>query len=437
VETSPDEWVIARGSPMQEFRMKEQRRLTREDLDRALPDRPGFVFFGAHITMANSKALELKGITRDTPDPPGGTIERDPSTGEPTGVLKERAQFIVKPRDPEVDQATLEHNIVAELQRCARRGVSLVHDIVVSAREIKAYMNLANQGRLPIRVRPIIRVIESKINKESLLDLGVQHGFGSDFLRLGGIKMSIDGGTTGRNAAFSQPLIGEEENKGIIRIEQDELDDTVWRYHEAGMRICTHAVGDIAHRMILSAYEKALQRLPRPDHRHRVEHLGNWLFTQEELEWAKRLEIIPMPNPSGLRYVGDIYKPLMGERMRLAYRFGSILRAGFPASFGSDAPGYYPCDPLRDIGTCVSRQTLAGDVISPDEAITVEQGLRAQTVNAAFVGFDEARLGRLEVGKLADITVLGEDPFQFPPERFEELPVDYTIVGGKVTYERS
>lgn len=434
--TPAGQWVVARGSPLQEFRMAEQRRLNRHDLDRALPDHPGYVTFGAHITMANSRALQARGITRDSPDPDGGVIERDPSTGEPTGVLKERAQYIVRVRDPGVSQQELEDNIVAELKRCRSRGVTSIHDIVVSAKEIKAYVNLSNAGRLPVRVQLLIRVIESKVSKESLLDLGFLHGFGDDFLKLGGIKMSIDGGTTGRNGAFSEPLIGESENKGIVRIEQDELDDTVWRYHEMGMRICTHAVGDIAHRMILSSYEKALAKLPRKDHRHRVEHLGNWLFTPEMLDWSKRLEIIPMPNASGLRHVGDIYKPLMGERMHWAYRFGTILREGFRTTLASDGPGSYPSDPLRDLGTAVSRKTLAGDVINPEEAITVEQGLRAQTANAAYVGFEEQRLGSLEVGKLADITVLGEDPFQFPPERFDELPVDLVVVDGKVAFSR-
>jgi hypothetical protein len=429
--TPPGEWVVARGSPLQEFRMAEQRRLNRHDLDRALPDHPGYVTFGAHITMANSRALEACGINRDTPDPDGGVIERDPSTGEPTGVLKERAQYLIRVRDPGVSQQQLEDNIVALLERCRARGVTSIHDIVVSAKEIKAYVNLANAGRLPVRVQLLIRVVESKVSKESLLDLGFLHGFGDDFLKLGGIKMSIDGGTTGRNGAFSEPLIGED-NKGIVRIEQDELDDAVWRYHEMGMRCCVHAVGDIAHRMILASYEKALARLPRKDHRHRVEHLGNWLFTPEVLEWCKRLEIIPMPNASGLRHVGDVYKPLMGERMRWAYRFGTILREGFKTTFASDGPGSYPSDPLRDLGTAVSRQTVSGQVINPEEAITVMQGLRAQTANAAYVGFDEQRLGSLEVGKLADITVLGADPFEFPPERFSELPVDLVVFDGRV-----
>ncbi len=416
--------------------MKEQRRLSRHDLDRAVPDHPCYVYFGAHITMANSRALAAGGIHRDTLDPEGGTIERDPATGEPTGVLKERAQFLVRARDPLATQQQREDGILHGLARCLRRGVTAIHDMIVSGQEINAYVKLAREGRLAVRVQLLIRVIESKVNKASLLDLGFVQGFGSDFLKLGGIKMSIDGGTTGRNGAFSEPLVGEPDNKGIIRIGQDERDDTVWRYHQMGMRICTHAVGDIAHRMILSSYEKALARLPRTDHRHRVEHRGNWLFTPDELEWARRLEILPMPNPTGLRYVGDIYKPLMGERMRWAYRFGTILRAGFRSAFSSDGPGSYPVDVLRDIGTCVTRRTLGGQVINPEEAISVEQGLRAQTANAAYVGFDEQRLGTLEVGKLADLVVLGEDLFQFPPERFEELPVDLTVVGGKLAIGR-
>jgi len=277
--TPAGEWVVARGSPLQEFRMKEQRRLSRHDLDRAVPDHPCYVYFGAHITMANSRALAAGGIHRDTLDPEGGTIERDPATGEPTGVLKERAQFLVRARDPLDTQQQREDGILHGLARCLRRGVTAIHDMIVSGQEINAYVKLARDGRLPVRVQLLIRVIESKVNKASLLDLGFVQGFGSDFLKLGGIKMSIDGGTTGRNGAFSEPLVGESDNKGIIRIGQDELDDTVWRYHQMGMRICTHAVGDIAHRMILSSYEKALARLPRTDHRHRVEHLGNWLFS--------------------------------------------------------------------------------------------------------------------------------------------------------------
>ena len=432
--TPAGEWIIARGSPIQELRLAEKRRLTRGDLDPVLPHHPAYVSFGAHITQANSMALAAAHITRETPDPPGGTIERDPITGEPTGVLKERAQYLLGDRLRPIGPAEYEDNIVALLESCRRRGATTIHDIVASGEEIRAYCKLASEGRLPIRVHLLVRVIESKIGKESLLDLGMTQNLGGDFLKLGGIKISIDGGTTGRNAAFSEPLIGDPGSTGIIRVDQAELDETVLRYHRMGMRICTHAVGDIAHTMALSAYEKALAVHPRPDHRHRVEHLGNWLFTPEELAWAQRLEVLPMPNPTGLRHVADLYAPLLGpERMKWSYRFGAIVRAGFRSSFPSDGPGGYPCDPLRDIGTMVSRRTVNGNTINADEAITMDQALRAQTINGAYVGFEEHRLGSIERGKLADLCVLGEDPYRFPAEDFVNLPVDLAVVDGAVT----
>jgi len=146
--------------------------------------------------------------------------------------------------------------------------------------EVQAYQLLARAGRLPVRVHMLIRVIESNFGKHSLLDLGLVHGLGSEWLQIGGIKMSIDGGFTGKNAAFSEPLAGDDDDHpGLIRITQDELDETVDLYHALGMRICTHAIGDIAMDMILDAYEKALTKRPRLDHRHRVEHMGNWMMT--------------------------------------------------------------------------------------------------------------------------------------------------------------
>ncbi|HEY0247649.1 MAG TPA: amidohydrolase [Gryllotalpicola sp.] len=430
--TPKGEWVVGRGSPIQELRLDERRRLTREDLDPVLPDHPAYVSFGAHVTQANSLALKEKGITRDTPEPAGGTIVKDPVTGEPTGVLLERAQFLVKEKRRHVPQEELEENVLRLLEECRRNGATTIHEIVASPAEVLAYVNLANKGLLPIRVQLIVRVIESEIDKEALLQLGVIQGMGSDMLKIGGIKMSVDGGTTGRNGAFSEPLT--DGSTGIIRIEQAELDDTVMRYHKMGMRICTHTVGDVAHAMTMKAYEKALTEFPRADHRHRIEHFGNWMFTQEKLDWATRFDVLPMPNPTGLRHVADIYEPLLGpERFADSYRFGTIIRAGFKSSFGSDGPGGYPIIPLRDVGTLVSRRTANGNVINASEAMTLDEALRAQTVNAAYAGFMEDKLGTIEAGKLADLVVLGEDPYEYPIEDFINLPVDAVVVDGVLT----
>jgi predicted amidohydrolase YtcJ len=437
IQCSPDEWIIATGSPMQDFRLAEHRLPTRDELDEVAPDNPSYVSFGAHVIVANSRALHEKGVTRDTESPQGGTVVKDES-GEPTGVLRERAQYFVKNRGTDVKQGELAEHVLRELERCAMRGVTTIHDIIVAPEEVQAYQQLARDGRLPVRVQMILRVIESQFSKESLLDLGFLHGFGSDYLRIGGVKMSIDGGFTGKNAAFSEPLSYHgDENPGLIRIAQDELDETVWRYHEMGMRCCVHAIGDIALDMILEAYEKALTRLPRADHRHRVEHFGNWMFTPERVARARKLGLIPVPNPSIYYFLGrQVVETLGPKRTEHAFPHRTQLEAGFPLSFGSDAPGYWPVDPFRDLGAAVARVTYDGLALSPEEAISLEQALRAQTATAAYLGFQEHRLGTLEPGKLADLAVLAEDPFHFEPDRFRELPFDLTITGGKVVYSR-
>lgn len=434
--TPPGEWIVARGSPLADFRLHERRLPTKEELDYAAPRNPMYISFGAHVIIANTLALRACGVTRDTPSPQGGTVVKDPVTGEPTGELRERAQFLVKRRDSAVDPETLAERIAVELEKCSHRGVTCIHDIVVTKEEVQAYQLLARAGRLPVRVHLLIRVIESNFNKHSLYDLGIVHGLGSEWLQIGGIKMSIDGGFTGKNAAFSEPIAGDDgHHEGLIRIKQDELDETVALYHTLGMRICTHAIGDIALDMALDAYEKALLTCPRQDHRHRVEHMGNWMMTPERVARAQRLGILPIANPPFLFFLGDPMVEMLQRRAtEQGFPFRTLWDAGFPLSFGSDSPGYYPVDPLRDLGTAVAHQTRSGQKITPGEALTIREALRSQTINAAYTGFQEQKCGSIEVGKLADMIVLGDDPLTFAPERFQELPVDITIAGGKVVH---
>jgi predicted amidohydrolase YtcJ len=434
--TTPGRWIVARGSPLADFRLRERRLPTRAELDAAAPRNPAYISFGAHVIIANTLALRERDITRDTPSPQGGTVVKDPSTGEPTGELRERAQFLVKRREGESDPDTLAERIAIELEKCSHRGVTSLHDIIITKEEVQAYQLLARSGRLPVRVQMLIRVIESNFSKHSLLDLGLVHGMGSEWLQIGGIKMSIDGGFTGKNAAFREPIAGDNaHHEGLIRITQDELDETVALYHALGMRICTHAIGDIAMDMILDAYEKALTERPRQDHRHRVEHLGNWMMPPERVARAKKLGILPIANPPFLFFFGDPMVEMLQRRAtEQGFPFRTLWDAGFPLSFGSDAPGYYPVDPLRDLGTAVAHQTLSGQSVSVGEALTRLEALRSQTINAAYTGFQEKTLGSLERGKLADIVVLGDDPLSFAPERFQELPVDITIVAGKIIH---
>jgi hypothetical protein len=434
--TPPGQWIVARGSPLADFRLHERRLPTKAELDAAAPRNPTYISFGAHVLIANTLALQERGVTRHTPSPQGGTVVKDPQTGEPTGELRERAQFLVKRKEGEINPTTLAERIAVELEKCSHRGVTSIHDIVITREEVQAYQLLARAGRLPVRVHMLIRVIESNFNKHSLLDLGLVHGLGSEWLQIGGIKMSIDGGFTGKNAAFREPIASDaDHHPGLIRIQQDELDETVERYHTLGMRICTHAIGDLAMDMILDAYEKALSKRPRVNHRHRVEHMGNWMMTPERVARARKLGILPIANPPFLFFLGDpVVEMLQRRASEQGFPFRTLWDAGFPLSFGSDSPGYYPVDPLRDLGTAVAHQTLSGQKVNAGEALTLQEALRSQTINAAYTGFQEQTLGSLEVGKLADLVVLGDDPLTFAPARFQELPVDVTIAGGKIVH---
>ena len=429
-------WIVAHGSPMQDFRLKEKRFPERHDLDRAVPDHPVSIAFGAHITIANSEALALAGIGRDSSDPAGGVIRRDPRSGEPTGELHERAQLILKKVAPEFNYLELKEGIVFALNQCLERGVTTIHDIVRSGEPIRAYQELLRDGRLHARVSLLPRVIESHIGSKGLIELGLNTGFGNEWLRIGGVKMSIDGGITGRNACFYEPYEDDPHNCGIIRIPQDELNETVLKCHQAGLRCCVHAIGDRAFDMALDAYENAIQKSPRKDHRHRIEHMGNWLSTPERMQRLVRSGIIAIPNISIGYYVGDAILDCVGEkRLAKAFPFRTLLKNGVTIAGGSDAPGYWPVDPLRDISACVSRKMRWGEVLVPEERISAAEAFAMHTTTAAFVGFEENVKGTLEVGKLADIAILAEDPFEIPAERIKDIRVEMTIVGGEVKYQ--
>jgi predicted amidohydrolase YtcJ len=429
-------WIVAHGSPMQDFRLKDKRFPDKRDLDGAVPDHPVSISFGAHITVGNSLALTAAKITRDTPDPAGGHIKHDPDTGEPTGELHERAQLILKKVAPEFNYLQLKDGIVFALNQCLERGVTTVHDIVRYAEPVRAYQEIYKEGRMHARVSILPRVIESMIESKSLIELGLITGFGNEWLRVGGVKMSIDGGITGRNACFYEPYEDDEHNYGIIRIQQDELNHTVTKCHEAGLRCCVHAIGDRAFDMALNAYENAIENSPRKDHRHRIEHMGNWLCTPERMRRMVRSGIVAIPNIAIGYYVGDAILDCVGEkRLTKAFPFRTLLKNNVIIAGGSDSPGYWPVDPLRDIAACVSRKMRWGEVWVPEERISVSEAFAMHTTTASWVGFEENEKGSLETGKLADIAVLAEDPYEIQAEKIKDLKVEMTLVGGEVKYQ--
>jgi hypothetical protein len=435
--------------------MAEKRLPTRSELDAVAPKHPVVLTFGAHVFIANSVALNLAKITKDTPDPEGGEIQRDPETGELTGKLLERAQLLVRAAiGPEIpvaysvktDYHHLKAGITFASQSALSRGVTSVHDMVMTNVAIRAYQELAEEDALPLRTSLLIRIIESPIKPESLLNLGFYSGFGNSMLRLGGVKMSIDGGITGKAAAFYDPYLPDEHDPahehecycGIIRIPTEELESTVDAYHRAGHRVCVHAIGDRAADMALAAFDAAITAHPRDDHRHRIEHFGNWALTPERIEKARRLGIVPVPNLSFMHSIMPPVRSFIGtDRLKGAFGLKTMLDAGLRVITGSDGPGFFPTDPLRDIGIATSRRTLEGDAVEPQEAISAVQALRMMTIDAAWSGFEEDEKGSIELGKLADFAILERNPLETAFEDIGSIEVDATLINGKFVFQRA
>jgi predicted amidohydrolase YtcJ len=429
-------WVAARGSPMQAQRLAEGRLPTRPELDMATPLHPAYVTFGAHVLVANSAAIAERGIGSKTLDPDRGVIERHPVTGELTGVFYERAGMLIKGPARRSDPAFLEEAVLFELERCLARGVTTIHDVVADPSELDAYRRLRRAGRLPARVAILVRVVQSGFDGRDVASWDLPDARHDGFLWPGGVKMSIDGGFTGGNAAFSEPIRGRA-GRALIRVVQSELDALVERYDGADMRVAVHAMGDLAVDMALTAYERRTRPGGLAARRHRIEHLGNWLCTPDRLARARRLGIVPVPNPSMHHYLAaEIASDLGPHRSKGAFDLVAIAQAGLPVVTGSDGPGYWPIDVLRDISVMASRRTRSGAIIGSAGSIGWEAALRAQTATAAWLGFREADLGCLKAGMSADLAILAMGAAEVAPDSLSLASVDMTIVDGHIAYER-
>jgi predicted amidohydrolase YtcJ len=201
--------------------------------------------------------------------------------------------------------------------------------------------------------------------------------------------------------------------------------------------VCIHAIGDVAMDMALRALEKAITANPRGDHRHRVEHLGNWLVNDERMAIITRNKILPVPNIPFMHYIWESLLDCIGEkRLTNSFNIRDMLEAGLQITSGSDGPAYWPLDSLRDLGTAVSRRTWTGQTVGPDQAISVRDAIRMFTINAAYNAFEEKIKGSIEIGKLADFAVLADNPYEIAPESIKDIPVDMTVVNGKIAFMR-
>jgi hypothetical protein len=427
-EVPAGRWIT--GDKYDDTKLDLGRPIRRGELDAATRDHPVVVtHVGGHDCFANSRALELAGVTRETPDPEGGKIERDPATGEPNGILREKAMNLVLRLVPPASREESRRAAVWQLAEFAKAGLTSIHDADVSAEDFRAYMDAHLAGELPIRV--YLMVAGGEI--ERLEPFGIRTGFGDDRLRVGGVKFYTDGAIAGRTARLSKPYVGRPDDYGILTVTQEEIDAKVLKAHAAGWQVGVHANGDVAIEMVLTSFERALRAHPSRDPRFRIEHCT--LVNPGILRRMKALGAIPTPFCTYVWQHCEKWPAYGEDRLEWMFAMRSFLDAGIPATGSTDyIPGPFP--PLLGIQSCVTRKGKDGKVWGARQKISVEEAIRCYTRNAAYASFDEGRKGSIEAGKLADLVVLGEDPFKVDPDALKDVPVEGTMVGGRWAWRR-
>ena len=392
--------------------------------------------FDRQAWFANSAALTAAGIADDEPDPADGKFGRD-GDGRLTGMLWGTAAAAVRTVMPEPAHAQRVAETHAALDRIRENGVTTVHDMSPSY-QLRIYQELLARQELTVRVhyRPMIS------DYRSLADVGVRSGFGNPWIRLGAVKGHIDGIMGNSSALFHEPYAHQPDSRGRLRdvmFPEGNLQRLMNEADAAGLQITVHAIGDAANEMLLDMVEEMVDVNGVRDRRFRVVHAQ--VLHPRDIPRFNELDLIAEVQPfhaiDDMRWMAQ----RIGERAQGAYNFKSLLDSGATLSFGSDWPGtnaaWYPISPLLGIYAATTRKTVNGSPDGgwyPEERIGVEDALRAYTVNNAFAGYEENDKGTLEVGKLADITVLDRDLLSIPTDEIKEVRVLYTIVDGRIVF---
>jgi predicted amidohydrolase YtcJ len=424
--------IICQGSFQLEEKVIEKRYPTKAELDGVAPDNPVLIRASAHVYILNSMALKVANITRDTADPRGAQIERN-SSGEPTGVLREFHKYLsLKSYTAEEMRAAIKQ---FAYDYYIKRGVTSVYDLPFSSASIAAYQELTAEKELPLRFRVAI-MIPHVTDLDCFLSLGLRSGFGNDQISIGGVKIFLDGDAD--TAAVYEHFSGPPDFYGLLAYSQEELDEIVMKVHEARMQIMIHAVGDRAQDMALDAIEAAIKKVPRKDHRHRIEHLGDFFCTKERIKRVKELGVIPVVTPAFPYDCGEYYKSRIGPNgPQLCGALRSMLDEGLLPPGSSDCVGSIPnsTNPFFNIWCAVTRETVNGHIVCPEERISILEGIRMYTVNSAYSGFEEKIKGTIEPGKLADLIVLSDNPLSVSEGEIKNIGVVMTVIGGRTVYE--
>ena len=406
---------------------------TRADLDRIAPHHPVYLARKCgHAAWVNSRALALSGITATTPDPPGGDIERDAATGEPTGILKEQAMDLVHRLLQEPAPEETLAAVRAAMVNVHRLGIVGVHTME-GATALRAFQELDAAGELQLRV--LMQIPED--NLEAAIQTGLQTGFGNPRLRIGGVKVFADGALGARTAYMLAPFEGEPDNYGIPVASAEHLRQVIAKASSAGIAAFVHAIGDRANREVLDAVEASRQAGAGPHLRHRIEHVQ--LLHPADVPRFPQLGVVASMQPIHATQDMLLADAHWGARSASAYAWHSLLDAGAALAFGSDSP-VEDLSVIKGIHAAVTRRRADGspgpDGWYPEQRLTVAQALHAYTAGAAYASGEESLKGTLTPGKLADLAVLSQDIFTVDPMAILDTQVVATLFDGQFVYAR-
>lgn len=405
-------------------------------IDSLTPNNPVFISrYDGHMALANSVALKLAGIDKNTKSPEGGVIVKDSLTGEPTGMLRDEAMSLVSAVIPEATEEELDESLQRALKEAVEHGVTEVNDMGSYGgwADLSTYRRAYRNNILDIRVYAFVPLSDWK----KLNSYVKENGHGDDRLRWGGLKGFVDGSLGSTTAWFYEPYLDDTTTSGLTITDTTTLASWIMSADSANLQVAVHAIGDRANDWLLNVYEGAINSSEKKERRFRIEHAQH--LTPEAIRKFGELNVIPSMQPYHAIDDGKwASKRLDIKRLKGTYAFKSLLDNGAKLTFGSDWT-VAPLSPISGIYAAVTRQTLDGKNPGgwyPEQKITVEQALTAYTKNSAYASYMENKTGVLKPGFLADFVVLSDNLFEIAPEKIKDVMVLRTIVDGKEVYKR-
>jgi len=425
--TPKGKWV--EGFKYDDTKTNEGRKINMADLDGAAPEHPVRITHrGGHTYYCNSLAFKMANVDESTPNPQGGEFEKT-SDGKLTGCVKESAADIFDKLIPDVATRNERQEGVKLISKMmAKTGITSATDAGGSPEDLQAYEDAYEAGDLSIRIYCMIR----HIHIDKMIAAGVRTGMGNDWVKIGGMKMACDGSISERTARLSQPYIGRPNDYGILVMNDEQLYPYAKKAYDAGWQIGIHANGDVGIDTTLKLYERLYKEKPKSDPRFRIEHCT--MINDNLIQRMKSLGVIPTPFSTYVYYHGEKMKAYGEERLKNMFALRSFLNAGIRPTQASDYPPG-PFEPMMALQSSVTRTDIKGNVWGANQKVTVEEAIKIGTINGAYASYEEKMKGSLEAGKLADLVVLGRNPFKEDPATLIAIPIERTMAGGKWVYE--